>query len=158
PGRTEGLPHQLRRRRVVLVERDVLEQTAQGHGGRRMRTAEPGRIQAAALPGELGAGAVQREEQHLDLAGGHRRVLDRGAQYGFLVHAVHARVHSGRSMSGFREEQDAGPAARALLVLELVQSSPGITADRLATELGVSERAARRYVGVLRAAGIPIES
>jgi DNA-binding IscR family transcriptional regulator len=35
---------------------------------------------------------------------------------------------------------------------------PGITADRLAHKLGVSERAARRYVGILREAGIPIES
>ncbi len=35
---------------------------------------------------------------------------------------------------------------------------PGITADRLADKLGVSERAARRYVGILREAGIPIES
>jgi predicted DNA-binding transcriptional regulator YafY len=53
---------------------------------------------------------------------------------------------------------DASPTARALLALELVQSSPGITADRLADKLGVSERAARRYVGILREAGIPIES
>jgi predicted DNA-binding transcriptional regulator YafY len=53
---------------------------------------------------------------------------------------------------------DASPTARALLALELVQSSPGITADRLAGKLGVSERAARRYVGILREAGIPIES
>lgn len=53
---------------------------------------------------------------------------------------------------------DASPTARALLTLELVQASPGITADRLADKLGVSERAARRYVGILREAGIPIES
>jgi predicted DNA-binding transcriptional regulator YafY len=53
---------------------------------------------------------------------------------------------------------DASPTARALLALELVQGSPGITADRLADKLGVSERAARRYVGILRQAGIPIES
>jgi predicted DNA-binding transcriptional regulator YafY len=53
---------------------------------------------------------------------------------------------------------DASPAARALLALELVQGSPGITADRLADKLGVSERAARRYVGILREAGIPIDS
>ena len=53
---------------------------------------------------------------------------------------------------------DASPTARALLTLELVQSSPGITADRLADKLGVSERAVRRYVGILREAGIPIES
>jgi predicted DNA-binding transcriptional regulator YafY len=54
--------------------------------------------------------------------------------------------------------RDESPTARALLTLELVQGSPGITADRLADKLGVSERAARRYVGVLREAGIPIES
>ena len=50
------------------------------------------------------------------------------------------------------------PTARALVTLELIQGNPGITADRLAEKLGVSERAARRYVGILREAGIPIES
>ena len=50
------------------------------------------------------------------------------------------------------------PTARALLALELIQGSPGITAERLADKLGVSERAARRYVGILREAGIPIDS
>jgi predicted DNA-binding transcriptional regulator YafY len=53
---------------------------------------------------------------------------------------------------------DASPTARVLLALELIQGSPGITADRLADKLGVSERAARRYVGILREADIPIES
>jgi predicted DNA-binding transcriptional regulator YafY len=53
---------------------------------------------------------------------------------------------------------DASPTARALMALELIQGSPGITADRMADKLGVSERAARRYVGILREAGIPIES
>jgi predicted DNA-binding transcriptional regulator YafY len=53
---------------------------------------------------------------------------------------------------------DAGPVARALLALDLIQRSPGVTADRLASELGVSGRAARRYVAVLRQAGIPVES
>ena len=53
---------------------------------------------------------------------------------------------------------DASPTARALLALELVQGNAGITADRLADKLGVSERAARRYIGILREAGIPIES
>jgi predicted DNA-binding transcriptional regulator YafY len=53
---------------------------------------------------------------------------------------------------------DASPAARALMALELVQGNPGITADRLAGKLGVSERAVRRYLGILREAGIPIES
>ncbi|MEU6412691.1 WYL domain-containing protein [Microbispora sp. NPDC046933] len=53
---------------------------------------------------------------------------------------------------------DESPTARTLLLLELIQNSPGITAERLAGRLGVSERAARRYVGILREAGIPIES
>lgn len=53
---------------------------------------------------------------------------------------------------------DVSPAARALLVLEMIQSSPGITADRLADRLGLSDRAVRRHVGVLREAGIPVES
>lgn len=53
---------------------------------------------------------------------------------------------------------ETSPTARALLALELVQSRPGITADRLADKLGVTERAARRYVGILREAGIPVES
>lgn len=56
------------------------------------------------------------------------------------------------------QPDETSPTARALLALELVQGSPGITADRLADKLGVSERAARRYVGILREAGIPIES
>lgn len=50
------------------------------------------------------------------------------------------------------------PTARALLCLELLQNAPGITAVRLADKLGVSDRAARRYVAILREAGIPIES
>lgn len=50
------------------------------------------------------------------------------------------------------------PTARALTALELLQDNPGITAERLAERLGVSGRAARRYVGILREAGMPIES
>ncbi|MFI5909973.1 helix-turn-helix transcriptional regulator [Dactylosporangium sp. NPDC051541] len=50
------------------------------------------------------------------------------------------------------------PVARALVTLELLQSTPGITAERIGARLGVSERAARRYVAILREAGIPIES
>src|SRR6516165_2496815 len=53
---------------------------------------------------------------------------------------------------------DASPTARTLLALELIQGSPGITADRLAGKLAVSERAARRYIGILREAGLPVES
>ena len=53
---------------------------------------------------------------------------------------------------------DTSPTARALLALELIQGSPGTTATRLGERLGVSERAARRYVAILREAGVPIES
>jgi len=56
------------------------------------------------------------------------------------------------------EREDTSPTARALLALELLQSSPGITAERLGDRLGVSERAARRYVAILREAGVPVES
>ncbi|MGN6751922.1 MAG: helix-turn-helix transcriptional regulator [Intrasporangium sp.] len=55
-------------------------------------------------------------------------------------------------------DPDASPTARALLALEVIQSLPGVTADRLATKLGVSDRAARRYIAILREAGIPVES
>lgn len=50
------------------------------------------------------------------------------------------------------------PTARALRTLELLQASPGITADQLSWELGVSERTARRYVGMLREAGIRVDA
>ncbi|HEY1626030.1 MAG TPA: WYL domain-containing protein [Streptosporangiaceae bacterium] len=53
---------------------------------------------------------------------------------------------------------DTSPVARALLALELIQALPGISAERLASKLGVTERAARRYVGILREADIPVES
>lgn len=50
------------------------------------------------------------------------------------------------------------PTSRALRALTLLQEQPGITADRLAERLGVTPRAARRYVAMLRAADVPIES
>jgi predicted DNA-binding transcriptional regulator YafY len=50
------------------------------------------------------------------------------------------------------------PTARALLALEAIQNAPGITAQRLGERLGVTDRAARRYVAILREAGLPIES
>ncbi|HEX6501364.1 MAG TPA: WYL domain-containing protein [Micromonosporaceae bacterium] len=53
---------------------------------------------------------------------------------------------------------DTNPTVRALLCLQLLQDGPGTTARRLADKLGVSERAARRYVSILREAGIPVES
>jgi predicted DNA-binding transcriptional regulator YafY len=54
--------------------------------------------------------------------------------------------------------REASPTARALRTLELLHASPGISADRLAQRLGVTDRAARRYIAILREAGIPVES
>ena len=53
---------------------------------------------------------------------------------------------------------DGSPAARALLALELIQNTPGITARKLADRLGVTERAVRRYVAILREADLPVEA
>jgi len=53
---------------------------------------------------------------------------------------------------------DLSPTGRALRVLELLQAQPGITAGQLAARLGVTDRAARRYVAILREAEIPVES
>ncbi|GAB3974248.1 WYL domain-containing protein [Plantactinospora veratri] len=53
---------------------------------------------------------------------------------------------------------ETSPTARALRTLEILQARPGATAGELAGRLGVTERAARRYVGILREAGIPVES
>jgi predicted DNA-binding transcriptional regulator YafY len=53
---------------------------------------------------------------------------------------------------------ETSPTARALLCLEMIQNSPGITALALSERLGLSDRAVRRYVAILREAEIPIES
>ena len=53
---------------------------------------------------------------------------------------------------------DVSPTGRALQALELLQAQPGITAAQLSAQLGVTERAARRYVAILREADIPVES
>ena len=50
------------------------------------------------------------------------------------------------------------PTARALRALEVLQNRPGTTAGELAARLGVTERAARRYVAILREAGVPVDS
>jgi predicted DNA-binding transcriptional regulator YafY len=52
----------------------------------------------------------------------------------------------------------ASPTARALVALEALQETPGITAEALGRRLGVTSRAARRYVEILREADIPVES
>ncbi|MBC2932049.1 YafY family protein [Nocardioides sp. zg-1228] len=53
---------------------------------------------------------------------------------------------------------DISPTARALRALDILQARPGTTAADLAARLGVTERAARRYVAILREADIPVES
>jgi predicted DNA-binding transcriptional regulator YafY len=53
---------------------------------------------------------------------------------------------------------DVSPTARALQALETLHAWPGTTAGQLAGRLGVTERAARRYIAILREAGIDIES
>jgi predicted DNA-binding transcriptional regulator YafY len=53
---------------------------------------------------------------------------------------------------------ETSPTAKALVALELIQNVPGISGEKLGQRLGVSDRAARRYVGILREAGIPIDS
>ena len=53
---------------------------------------------------------------------------------------------------------DLSPTGRALRALELLQAQPGITGGQLAAQLDVTERAARRYVAILREANIPVES
>jgi predicted DNA-binding transcriptional regulator YafY len=50
------------------------------------------------------------------------------------------------------------PTARALRALDILQARPGVTASELAERLGVTERAARRYVAILREADIPVQS
>ncbi|MFJ1751617.1 helix-turn-helix transcriptional regulator [Kitasatospora sp. NPDC088134] len=50
------------------------------------------------------------------------------------------------------------PTARALRALEILRDRPGTTSEQLAERLGVTDRAARRYVAILREAGVPVES
>ena len=50
------------------------------------------------------------------------------------------------------------PTSRALVALEALQETPGLTAEALGRRLGVTSRAARRYVEILREAEIPVES
>jgi predicted DNA-binding transcriptional regulator YafY len=40
----------------------------------------------------------------------------------------------------------------------MLQLQPGTTADEIAERLGVTSRAARRYIAILREAGVPVES
>ena len=54
--------------------------------------------------------------------------------------------------------RDDSPTARALRTLELLQRHPGLTAAELGQRLGVSDRAARRYVATLREAEVSVDS
>lgn len=56
------------------------------------------------------------------------------------------------------ERPDDSPTARALRTLELLQARPGVTAAELARRLGVTDRAVRRYIAIIREAGIAVES
>ena len=53
---------------------------------------------------------------------------------------------------------DISPTARVLRTLEILQTRGGATAEELADSLGVTGRAARRYIAILREAGLPVES
>ena len=50
------------------------------------------------------------------------------------------------------------PTAKVIRTLAILQTHPGIVAAELAERLEVSDRAVRRYVAILREAGIPVES
>jgi predicted DNA-binding transcriptional regulator YafY len=56
------------------------------------------------------------------------------------------------------EDREESPTARALRTLELLQAVPGITSAELGDRLRVTDRAARRYISMLREAGVPVES
>lgn len=62
---------------------------------------------------------------------------------------------TGQFPTGFPTDRSS-PAGRVLALLERVQERPGLTADRLAAELGVGERSVRRYVTTLQELGIPV--
>jgi predicted DNA-binding transcriptional regulator YafY len=67
-------------------------------------------------------------------------------------------AREGGTVTHVNGAHEISPTARALLALEAIQNTPGITAQRLGDRLGVTERAARRYVAILREAGLPVES
>jgi len=54
-------------------------------------------------------------------------------------------------------DETPSPTARVIRALDILRLHPGISAESLAERLGVTERAARRYVATLRDAGITIE-
>ncbi len=57
-----------------------------------------------------------------------------------------------------RPASELSAVARSLRALEILQTRPGITAYELGERLGVSDRAARRHVALLREAGISVDA
>ncbi len=57
-----------------------------------------------------------------------------------------------------RPDSELSAVARSLRALEVLQNRPGTTAAELGERLGVSDRAARRHVALLREAGVAVES
>lgn len=50
------------------------------------------------------------------------------------------------------------PTAKVIRTLQILQTRPGVTANELADILGVSDRAVRRYIAILREASVPVDS
>src|SRR5215475_15011704 len=149
---------QLDREHVVLDQRKVLQQAAQRHGGRPKSRPSAGRVKPAAFPCEVSPQPLERAEERVHLVAG------RGwfAKYFVAVtrhgSAGYRRFRTLCFRDGGHMAPDLSPTARALLTLEAIQNNPGITASKLGDRLGVTERAARRYVEILREADLPIES
>lgn len=110
----------------------------------------------AALSGEIGG--VEDDDLSGNLHAVCSSVIVRGDPR--PGNAGDTTVPSGRYSSGKEATgvNNASPTARALLTLEVLQDSPGVSAERLARKLEITDRAVRRYVRLLRDAGIPIES
>lgn len=56
------------------------------------------------------------------------------------------------------ESPTSSPTAKALRLLQIIQSRPGIGAEELSQRLGTTDRAVRRHVATLRDAGVPVEA
>ncbi|KRE42883.1 helix-turn-helix transcriptional regulator [Knoellia sp. Soil729] len=56
------------------------------------------------------------------------------------------------------EPAEMSATARVLSTLQVLQDRPGVTAAELSRRLGVTERATRRHIAILREAGIPVLS
>ena len=75
-------------RHPLLDAGHVLDQAADRHGRSAGAAGQGVRVQAADLPGELRPGPVEREEQHLDLVGRQRRLVDRACPVVISVRRV----------------------------------------------------------------------